>query len=115
MSRWTSKHGKNMVAGEYGKTVDNPDVMIHERTGQCAGPGYVSDNVVMIQTGYAVNGSGSMAPKAFGGAKRWPMLTLRMEYPADRPELSAAFAVRLREVIDTFMLDYKLNAPGDNV
>lgn len=56
---------------------------------------------------YHYNGSG---PQAFGGAKRWPALTLVVAFPENAEELRDLLGDRLRSAVDVFLQEHNLEA-----
>jgi len=58
------------------------------------------DNVAVIELHTNVNGSGD---KAFGGAKSWPVLTLKVGFQAGEEELRNQLAEKLEKVTQEFL------------
>ncbi len=63
------------------------------------------DNVATIDKFNSVNGSGS---QSFGGAKKWPSLTLRVCFQADEKEQRDKLAEKLEQVVLEFMQELRV-------
>ena len=65
--------------------------------GPMGGPGYISGSAASVNIHKNYNGSG---PSAFGGAKEWPHITVRVAFPSDtQAEHVAAVADKFSAVL----------------
>lgn len=60
------------------------------------------DNAHQLELHYNFNGSG---PKAFGGAKEWPVVTAKVVFQTGEEDMRDEFAEKLASFINSFMVE----------
>ena len=70
------------------------------RAGALGGPGYTSERAHEVKNGWNYNGSGKTA---FGGAEKWPVVTVSVSFPEGEDCLAAWFAEEARTFVDKFL------------
>lgn len=74
-----------------------------------AGEGHSSTNASHIDIHHNFNGSGG---EAFGGAEKWPVVSVHVALPENGYGLATELAVRLSEVIKSFLIEKGLYISG---
>jgi hypothetical protein len=100
---WKKKF--SLYPNEKGELEEIPDQYTLSRPSREAGPGVVMDNAIQIRAHFNYNGSG---PSFFGGAKKWPVITVHFPLPEDWIEIRDHLVTRFADFCEELQSEFDL-------